>query len=134
LLVFLPGILLTAAGIGTAIYSRASIENAVTAPGKIERIYKRVQRDSNGKSEQTFVSVSFSTEGGKTATLETDVFSTLFLSAGDPVTVRYDARDPTRAKLGAGFFAEPFQTVFLILFGAFWLAIPTILLVLALTG
>src|SRR5689334_14448968 len=77
LLAFLPGILLIAAGAGSALMSRASIENAVTAQGKVDRVFKRVHRDSNGKSEQTCVSVSFPTADGKTNTLETDVFSTL---------------------------------------------------------
>jgi hypothetical protein len=134
LLAFLPAILLLGAGVGSALYSRASIDNAATAQGKIDRVFKRVHKDSNGRSEVSCVAVSFPTADGKTSTLEADVFSTLFLSAGDAVTVRYDARDPTKAKLNAGLFGEPFQVVFLILFGAFWLALPTILLVAALTG
>jgi len=59
LLAFLPGILLVAAGVGSALYSRVSIENAVTAQGKVRARLQARPAGQQRHSEQSCVSVSF---------------------------------------------------------------------------
>jgi len=132
ILLFLPGVVLISVGAASAFKSRNAIENAVVTTGKIERVYKQVRRDLEGKVERDWLSASFTAEGGKPQTVEAEVFSTAFVSAGDAVTIRYDPRAPAKAKISAGFFAEPYHVVFLVLFGALWLVIPTAILVLVL--
>src|SRR5262249_45270954 len=131
-LLFLPGLIPIIIGAASAFMSRSAIENAVVTQGKVERVYKQVKRDLEGKVERDWLSASFNTADGKSMTVEAEVFSTVFVSAGDLVTVRYDARAPTKARISAGFFAEPYHVVFLVLFGAIWLVIPTAILALVL--
>jgi hypothetical protein len=133
LLFFIPGVGLLIAAAVSAASSRSSIENALTAEGKVERVYKKVARDLEGKVERDWLRATFTTADGKPAAVEAEVFSTAFVSVGDAVTVRYDARSPTKGRVSAGFFAEPYHIVFLVLFGAMWLLIPTTILIFVLT-
>jgi hypothetical protein len=123
-LLFVPGLVLTIVGASIALYGRLAIPKAEVAEGSVTRIFTRTARDVEGKVTRDWVTVAFVSKADNASTLDAEVFSTSFLSTGDKVEVWYDPQKPARARLSAGFFAEPYAVVFLVLFGAFWLSLP----------